>query len=344
MPHKQPVRNDAKHAGNSATKLVSEKNAESSDTKHQSKSGGRKRVEPCPTTNNNTTRLWSEGDVEVFEKQASAEMARQGRKKAMRARKRAKKADAAEELEDKCREAQVIIALDMSTSPGLAIADRSGVDVAYELVGFAQTDKQQSMFDLISSQNKTPGRIVSRLSNGCRATLQISRAPKEGRYANNTEYYELITSRLMDCIRPYADKRCLVILEAYAFHIHSSSVTALAELGGVIRNKLFQAKLAFLEVSPTSIKKWFTGMGTADKPQMWKQFQELAPKVQLQEWLPAPFSDTKIPSPHQDIVDAFASAHSLHTQSFKSFKNFRNSAESPTEPKPRNKSSPAKSK
>lgn len=285
----------------------------SSETK---KTGGsKKRKGPEPKEALGVVKLWSEESVEALEKEAAVELAKQGRKKARRAKKREKAAEAADELESRTADAEVIIALDMSTSPGLCIVDRSDtkLGIRYELVGFAQTDKQQSMFDLISARNKTPGRIVSRLKNGDSATLRVWRAPKEGKYANNTEYYDIITSKLIECMIPHAKKRCCAIVEAYAFHIHSSSVTPLAELGGVIRNKLLQTKIPFLEVSPTSIKKWFTGSGSADKPQMWKKFNEIAPAIKLDEWLPAAFSESKIPSPHQDIVDAFASAHSLHS-------------------------------
>lgn len=297
-------------------------------------------------------RLWNEEDVE--EGALAAEKARKSdeRKRSRRAKKRKLAEEAADELEKKVAASPVIVALDMSTSPGMAIVDRSDPDnPRYHLLGFAQTDKQQTAFDQISSQANTPGRILTTIppshptplfpptyrpkskkqtkssdkgdekrggngysGGGWECALEVRRSPKEGEYSNNTEFYEWITSRLMERIMGVRDRGCLVVIEAYAFHIaHSSSITKLAELGGVMRNKLWRAGIPFLEVSPTSIKKWFAGKGSADKPEMWKRFQEAAPQIKLAEWLPAAISDTKIPSPHQDIVDAFASAHSLHS-------------------------------
>jgi Holliday junction resolvasome RuvABC endonuclease subunit len=269
--------------------------------------------------------LWNEEDAVELEEKADAEVKRMDRKRQRLAKKRARATDAADELSERSTAADVIISLDMSTSPGLTIVDRQNPKhVTYTLVGFSQTDRQQTKFDSLSKEQKTPGCIVSTIKK-TPVYLRVFRAPKE--YANNTEYFELITSKLMDFIRPYSPtqnqekkngfeskKTCsvLVVIESYAFHIQSSSVTILAELGGVIRNKLLLAGLSYLEASPTSIKKWFTGSGAADKPKMWKYFQEIAPNIKLDDWLPAAFSETNIPSPHQDIVDAFASAHSLH--------------------------------
>jgi Holliday junction resolvasome RuvABC endonuclease subunit len=104
----------------------------------------------------------------------------------------------------------------------------------------------------------------------------------------------------------------LVAVEAYAFHKQSSSVTVLAELGGVMRNKLHRAGLQFVELSPTTIKRWFTGSGSADKQMMWDRFKAVTRStLALDTLIPGSFA-RQIPSPHQDIVDSFASAFSLH--------------------------------
>jgi hypothetical protein len=115
----------------------------------------------------------------------------------------------------------------------------------------------------------------------------------------------------------------LVVVESYAYNVgahRSNSITDLAELGGVMRSKLWRAGLRVAELAPTSIKKSFTGSGHADKADMWRRFLALAPEIRLDEWLPGPFTPAKIPSPQQDIVDAFASVHSLHTRTAARFK------------------------
>jgi Holliday junction resolvasome RuvABC endonuclease subunit len=182
------------------------------------------------------------------------------------------------------------------------------------LGGLAQTDKQQKEFEKQSVAVGTAGRLASRLRSGESAEVRVSRAPRDRDVADNAEYYDRITDWLMGHLRPYVGARVVVLLESYAFNQHSISVTMLAELGGVIRNKLHRAGLYHAEVSPTSIKKAFTGSGTADKPQMWRRFCELAPELKLDKWLPSALSETNIPSPHQDIVDAFASAWSAHSR------------------------------
>jgi Holliday junction resolvasome RuvABC endonuclease subunit len=264
--------------------------------------------------------VWSAEGVDRLEKDMEKEVLKLERKKKRAANKRQKKKTSAELLQTQAKSADVIIALDMSTSPGLAIVERySGLPVRYTLVGFAQTDKQQTKFDSIAKN----GKITTTLKNGDGVDIISFRAPKEKEYINNAEYYEIITSKLLQIIMTkvtsplLSSKKCLAVIEAYAYGMRSSSVTPLAELGGVIRNKLVVNRIPFQEVSPTTIKKWFTDKGTAEKSDMWKQFKIIAPEVKLEEWLPvANFQPQKsVPSPHQDIVDAFASAHSLHSQS-----------------------------
>lgn len=57
----------------------------------------------------------------------------------------------------------------------------------------------------------------------------------------------------------------LVIIEDYAYAQHSTSVTALAELGGVIRWELSKAHKEMLIVTSSQVKKFATGKGIAPK-------------------------------------------------------------------------------
>ena len=59
----------------------------------------------------------------------------------------------------------------------------------------------------------------------------------------------------------------LVVVENYAFGFRNSLATVVG-CGTIIRVVLFDLKLPWFEVSPTSLKKWVTGKGNAKKPDM----------------------------------------------------------------------------
>jgi Holliday junction resolvasome RuvABC endonuclease subunit len=84
----------------------------------------------------------------------------------------------------------------------------------------------------------------------------------------------------------------LCAIEGYAFARNVDSYTRLVECGTVIRQVLYRRKLPWIEVSPTTLKKWVTGKGNAKKEDMAVSVKE--------KW------DYK--SPSHDIVDAYALA------------------------------------
>jgi crossover junction endodeoxyribonuclease RuvC len=57
----------------------------------------------------------------------------------------------------------------------------------------------------------------------------------------------------------------LVILEGYSFGSKGAAVISIGELGGVVRYELWKNKTKYIEVAPTSAKKFLTGTGTAQK-------------------------------------------------------------------------------
>lgn len=57
-----------------------------------------------------------------------------------------------------------------------------------------------------------------------------------------------------------------VFIEGYAFH--GSSLAVLAELSGVIKNAMLTGGINFYTVAPTTVKKYITGSGKADKDVM----------------------------------------------------------------------------
>lgn len=77
--------------------------------------------------------------------------------------------------------------------------------------------------------------------------------------------------RLID-LRDRTRKACeladLVALEGYSFGSRNSHAHALGELGGVVRVALHVASVRFVEVPPSSLKKYATGKGNAGKEEM----------------------------------------------------------------------------
>ena len=55
------------------------------------------------------------------------------------------------------------------------------------------------------------------------------------------------------------------IIEGYSFGSSGRATFSIGELGGVIRNLLFELKIPFINVPPTSLKKMITGKGNCPK-------------------------------------------------------------------------------
>lgn len=84
----------------------------------------------------------------------------------------------------------------------------------------------------------------------------------------------------------------IVVVERYAYCRNIGSFITLVELGTTIRQVLWDLKLPWYEVPPTTLKKWVTGHGAAKKDQMAKYVE--------MRW--------GHKSPSHDVVDAFALA------------------------------------
>jgi crossover junction endodeoxyribonuclease RuvC len=83
----------------------------------------------------------------------------------------------------------------------------------------------------------------------------------------------------------------LAVVEGFAYHNHNTLAT-LVECGTIFRRSLFKAGIPWMEVSPTTLKKWTTGNGAASKDLMAGRVYE--------RW--------SYRSPSNDIVDAYALA------------------------------------
>ena len=87
-------------------------------------------------------------------------------------------------------------------------------------------------------------------------------------------------------------KPAFVAVEGYAYCRNIGTFITLVEIGTAIKITLRQMDLAWVEVPPTVLKHWTTGIGNASK-------QEMAASVS-KRWA--------YRSPSPDIVDAFALA------------------------------------
>ena len=60
----------------------------------------------------------------------------------------------------------------------------------------------------------------------------------------------------------------LVVVEGYSFGSHDAGARSIGELGGVMRLLLWDMKIPWAEVPPTSLKKFATGKGNCSKDQV----------------------------------------------------------------------------
>ena len=76
---------------------------------------------------------------------------------------------------------------------------------------------------------------------------------------------------ILDNIKTKLDKNMLVIIEGYSFASKGSSIIQIAEMGGIIRHYLFQNGYKYIEIAPTTLKKYATGKGNTDKALVLKE-------------------------------------------------------------------------
>lgn len=86
--------------------------------------------------------------------------------------------------------------------------------------------------------------------------------------------------RIYRYVRTYQlPPRTLVLIEGYAFRARTSSITKLAEVGGVIRLALLQRGLPFVEVPSTSWKAIMCGKGNVNKARVAEVAEEAYGKL-----------------------------------------------------------------
>jgi crossover junction endodeoxyribonuclease RuvC len=99
----------------------------------------------------------------------------------------------------------------------------------------------------------------------------------------------------------------IVVIEGYSY-ASKGNLTGLAELGGIIRFKLFRMGIEYVEVAPATLKKFATGKGVGDKN-----------KVMLKV-----FKQWKLEFENDDECDAFVlSVIAKYLYYWKRYKNFQ---------------------
>lgn len=137
-----------------------------------------------------------------------------------------------------------------------------------------------------------------------RTVFTLVPAPVELTHCTTLQKYNRIAQDILTLVHSHAPERTHIRLEDYAYNMLSSSTSKLHELGGVVKHVLFQAGYILQDVSPSSVKKSFTGHGRATKEQMYTSFLHHGFPDILREF---DMQECKgIPNPVQDIVDACA--------------------------------------
>lgn len=78
---------------------------------------------------------------------------------------------------------------------------------------------------------------------------------------------ELIRERIAEIITKHVLVE-LVVIEGYSYGSHLAYAREIGELGGVIRNHLYQERVPYIDVPPNTLKKIATGNGKATKYQV----------------------------------------------------------------------------
>jgi len=107
---------------------------------------------------------------------------------------------------------------------------------------------------------------------------------------NTIERATAISRQVKGIAKEY--KVSFIIIEDYAYHGNRGSLVTLAEIGTMIRWRLWADKIPYLAAAPNTVKKFVAGAGNAPKDQM-----------RLAVWKRWAFEDASM-----DVVDAFAMA------------------------------------
>ena len=100
--------------------------------------------------------------------------------------------------------------------------------------------------------------------------LRSFSSPAAGSLAERFNRYRKLRN---DILAMFTERHILLIaIEGYSMHSKGQAITSICEFGSVLRNALLEAarihKAPIFEVAPTSLKKFVTGKGNANKTAM----------------------------------------------------------------------------
>lgn len=122
-------------------------------------------------------------------------------------------------------------------------------------------------------------------------------------YSHDSERYDRISNWAIERISQHWTAGSTIILEGYAFGARGGMLFNIAENAGLLKYKLSKEFSHPEIVSPTAVKKFWTGKGNANKEVM---VQTLLDKegIDIVKWMQM----NKLGSPAHDIVDSYAIA------------------------------------
>ncbi len=207
------------------------------------------------------------------------------------------------------------IGIDMSaSSPGLCIVDelRETITTYFFRQRVKRSERSGQML-LSNPRSQFSGWTYRSICLDSTQELM----PTDGCLARFSRY-KMRVCKIMAVICSKAPCRLtsVVAVEHYAYKMsNSSSQSVLMELGGCLRLLLHSYGYAVREISPSAIKKHFSGSGKARKEDMFRaaldrhHLPDVAAIIGVQvEGL------ARIPNPVEDIVDAIATALTLMHQ------------------------------
>lgn len=120
-------------------------------------------------------------------------------------------------------------------------------------------------------------------------------------YEHNIERYEFLANLFVDILK--AENIKDVYIEGYAYGARGN-VFNIGENTGILKYLLYKNGINLTVFQPNEIKKVATNKGNANKVLMYEAFKNDGP-FDLEDILSVEATDTKIPAPINDMVDAY---------------------------------------
>lgn len=120
------------------------------------------------------------------------------------------------------------------------------------------------------------------------------------KYASEIERYMKLSSMVIDNVITFHKRTRKILIEDYAYSA-TGRVFHIAENTGILKQQLYYNSLRYDVVAPTTVKKFATGKGNANKEVMHETFKQET-GVDLKEIIQP---TRKLNSPTTDIIDSY---------------------------------------